>query len=325
MQRVVWLFSLLAACSAASSGTQGGVPSDAPSDGSDAGEGQGPDAAPVPAPGDGPDGMVPDGPDALGRDYRELGAANVSSSKKTFTAAACNFEYETFTPDAVASDVVLVIAPGFALAAGLGSTREALTPLAQHLASWGIVTHTVKLCTNGGGIDHAKNGAAIAEFGETLGGTRVVYAGFSAGGLGAMIAASQANNTLAYFALDAVDKDGLARAALDAIDAPTYALVGEPSSCNSDGNMRAQYEGRSTRVVKINGAQHFIFEGSACEGIKCALCNGGGAAEATAVRALMAAAVLSTSGVDAGAQSWWQTESAEWKSLADQGLVSKIQ
>lgn len=328
MQRVVWLCGLLAACSATSSGNgREMVTNDPVTDDRDATTAQpGSDAAvnPPPVQNDDDAGPVNPGDAALSQDYRELGAAQVSSQKQMFSASACTFEYETFTPSKVASDVNVIIAPGFALADGLGSSREALTPLAQHIASWGVVAHTVKLCTNGASIDHAGNGAAIANFGESLGG-QVIYAGFSAGGLGSMIAASQAKNTLAYFALDAVDKDDLARAALDALKAPVYALVGEPSSCNSDSNMRAQYEGRSIRVVKVEGAQHFIFEGSACEGFKCALCDGGGAAEATAVRALMSSFVLGTIGVDPAALRWWETGSPEWKSLADQGLISSVQ
>lgn len=331
MQRVVWLCGLLAACSAASSGKERSVvpmnPVDTDGDAGTAPPSQTPDGAMNPDPMDGDDDGGPiDSDDAtLSQDYRQLGATKVTSKKQMFAGSDCSFEYETFTPGEVASDVQVIIAPGFALAEGLGSSREALTPLAQHLASWGLVTHTVKLCTNGGSINHAGNGAAIAEFGEKLGGKRVIYAGFSAGGLGSMIAASQAKNTLAYFGLDAVDKDDLASAALDELKVPVYALVGEPSSCNSDANMRAQYEGRDIRVVKVEGAQHFIFEGSACEGIKCVACNGGGAEEATAVRALMSAFVVGTAGLDKGAFRWWQTDSDEWKVLADQGLISSIQ
>jgi hypothetical protein len=60
----------------------------------------------------------------------------------------------------------------------------------------------------------------------------VVYAGFSAGGLATLIAAST-SNAKAWLALDAVDANFLAAPALDAIDAPLHAMVSEPSSCNT--------------------------------------------------------------------------------------------
>ncbi len=271
--------------------------------------------------GDGKDGAPPVPPGELGPDYRELGSLAVTQKMDSFTGDTCTFAYESFTPASTRTEAAVVIAPGFALFPGAGSSREALQTLAKHVASWGVTTLTVDLCTNGGSIDHAKNGAAIAEFGAKVGGERVVYAGFSAGGLGSLLAAAQATNTEAFLALDAVDTNDLAKGALDALTKPIYAMAGEPSMCNSDGNMLAQYKGRMLRVVKVNKAQHFTFEGAPCQGFKCSLCPGGGEVEAAAIRALATSYVLGITGVEANALSWWQEGSAGFTALMADGVV----
>lgn len=140
-----------------------------------------------------------------------------------------------------------------------------------------------------------------------------------------MYAASQASNTAAYLALDAVDRDKLATAALDAIKKPIYALTGEPSSCNDQSNMLPQYSGRTVPVLKVNKAQHFNFEGTACEGLKCLPCPGGSEVEASAIRALATAAIMGLSGADANALSWWEEDSAGFKALAEGGVVTRTQ
>jgi pimeloyl-ACP methyl ester carboxylesterase len=223
--------------------------------------------------------------------HSTMAACPTSRAEETSgsVAAGCTLQVGTFTPAVARADAAVVIAPGFAIGPGLGSSRDALDTLGEHLASWGLVTHTVSLCTNGGSIDHVRNDEALAAFGALLE-VPVLYAGFSAGGLAAMLAAARAADAEALLALDAVDTGELAAGALDALEVPVHALVGEPSSCNSDGNMLAVYRGRAARVLKVNMAQHFIFEGAACQGFKCALCSGGGEREAEVVRALATAA-----------------------------------
>ncbi len=292
-------------------------PTDKPPSNRDAGS----DAGRMVPPPKTPDGSVP--VEALGTDYRVKGAVSVTNTVKKFAGDTCSFDYESFTPATSGTEVSVVIAPGFA-AFGVGSSREALRTLATYIASWGIATHTVSLCTNGGGINHPKNGAAIAEFGAKVGGKRVIYAGFSAGGLDALLAAAQATNVEAVLALDAVDSD-LAKAALDTIKKPVYAMAGEPSMCNSQENMLAQYKGRMLRVLKVNNADHFTFEGTPCEGVECRICPKGGEPEAVAIRALAASFVVGITGLDANALSWWQEQSAGFTALSKNGVVSSIQ
>jgi hypothetical protein len=265
-----------------------------------------------------------DSPQPGGGDYRQRGELTVASSVETVQVTGCTLDVGTFTPARALADVAVLLTPGFAIGPGLGSSREALDALAEHIASWGLVTHTVSLCTNGGSIDHARNGAVLAAFGAGLG-RATLYGGFSAGGLAAMLAAAQAPEARGLLALDAVDTEDLARGALEALEVPVHALAGEPSGCNSDGNMLAQYRGRSVRVLKVNEAHHFIFEGAACEGLKCALCSGGGEPEAEAVRALATAFVLGASGAVPSALDWWRAGSAELAELTASGLVAEVQ
>jgi hypothetical protein len=218
-----------------------------------------------------------------------------------------------------------VIVPGFSLF-GIGSSRQNLETLARHVASWGVNTYTVSLCTNGPGIDHPRNGRVLAAFGASLG-KPIVYSGFSAGGLAAILATATATSPAAFLALDAVDANSLARAALEAITVPAYALSGEPSSCNSNVNMLPQYSGLPMRVLKVNRAQHFIFEGATCSGFRCFLCNGGTDKEASAVRALTTAFVLGVSGARPTAiEDWWEVGGAGFAELTAGGAsVSEVQ
>jgi pimeloyl-ACP methyl ester carboxylesterase len=258
-------------------------------------------------------------------DYRQPGSHSVTRKVSSFQGEVCTFETESFVPDQAETDQVVILAPGFAFGAGLGSTREAMSPLAEHFASWGITTYTVALCTNGPSIDHPRNGQAIAELGESVGANGAVYMGFSAGGLATMLAAAEAGNTRAYFALDAVDTDNLAAPALDALSVPRFALVGEGSSCNSTNNMLAAYQGKDVRAVRVIGAQHFIFEGDVCAGIKCLACDGGGAEQVEVVRAMSTAFLSHVLDLDAEALSWWDADGARFVELEKAGRVSTLQ
>jgi hypothetical protein len=64
----------------------------------------------------------------------------------------------------------------------------------------------------------------------------VLYAGFSAGGLAAYLAAGSDPRASAYLGLDAVDSGGLALARNADFRVPALFLMGEPSSCNAKNN-----------------------------------------------------------------------------------------
>ena len=93
----------------------------------------------------------------------------------------------------------------------------------------------------------------------------VIYAGFSAGGLSALLAMDSDPRAVAYLGLDPVDS-GLAMGARN-IEAPSLFLFGEPSSCNAASNMK-QFLPRTAIAFRIPYATHCDFQNpydTACE------------------------------------------------------------
>jgi pimeloyl-ACP methyl ester carboxylesterase len=88
-----------------------------------------------------------------------------------------------------------------------------------------------------------------------------VYAGFSAGGLAALIAATKDASASGVVALDLVEDGGLGARAARELDKPLIGLMGEPSACNADGNgMSVLAAARSSEVERVRGAGHCDFE-----------------------------------------------------------------
>lgn len=190
------------------------------------------------------------------------------------SAFGCTVEYELHRPSVAAGRVTVVLAHGFLRS--LASMRG----WAEHFASHGVPTAVVGFC-NSTPFDgrHDRNAAdlrAVADAVRAPGGG-VLYAGFSAGGLAALLAAyddpgAVANDpgAVALLGLDAVDSgrggrpgdgdQGLAGGATG-LTVPALFLAAEPSSCNAGGNMlpiAAQIA--SARVVRVPNATHCHFE-----------------------------------------------------------------
>jgi len=94
----------------------------------------------------------------------------------------------------------------------------------------------------------------------------VIYAGFSAGGLSALLAMDSDPRAVAYLGLDPVDSGGLAGGAQN-IEAPSLFLFGEPSSCNAASNME-QFLPPTAVALRIPYATHCDFQNPydmACE------------------------------------------------------------
>lgn len=89
----------------------------------------------------------------------------------------------------------------------------------------------------------------------------VVYAGFSAGGLAAYLAAHDDIETVAYLGFDAVDSGDLATGRGGGLSVPALFLLAEPSACNADGNFRPVLERYDADAVHpIADATHCHFE-----------------------------------------------------------------
>jgi hypothetical protein len=133
-----------------------------------------------------------------------------------------------------------------------------------------------------------------------------VYAGFSAGGLSAYLAAAADPRAIAYLGLDAVDSGGLALAAMPAFAVPALFVMGEPTSCNAKNNMVPAIPARDGLVaLRVRDALHCFFQDPwtrACENV-CGSVEPPEAGEriADTVRALATSWLLEQTGARPGA------------------------
>jgi hypothetical protein len=113
--------------------------------------------------------------------------------------------------------------------------------------------------------NHDKNAIDLSDLAAALfPGRARIYAGFSAGGLASLIAASTDPLASAYLGLDAVDSGGLAGpacASLVAKGIPALLIVGEPSRCNAGNNILAPWLSAGLpEPIRVLGAPHTAFE-----------------------------------------------------------------
>jgi pimeloyl-ACP methyl ester carboxylesterase len=137
-----------------------------------------------------------------------------------------------------------------------------LNHLAKALADDGIETACIKLkrstLWNG---NHTQNARDMVALRQSLGWQNVSYAGFSAGGLSALIAASEDPACGKLVLLDPVNSDELGKDAASKIRIPTLAILGQPGPGNAQRNaatMLAAIPG--CRIVEIPEATHCDFE-----------------------------------------------------------------
>ena len=94
---------------------------------------------------------------------------------------------------------------------------------------------------------------------EAFGG--VIYAGFSAGALAALVAARNDPSALGVVTLDLVDAQGIGERAAQGLDKPLIGLVGEPTNCNANENSSAVFAAmHQAQQLRIAGAGHCDFE-----------------------------------------------------------------
>jgi len=210
-------------------------------------------------------------------------------------------------------------------------TSAQMTGWAEHIASWGIEVVTPSLChAIIGDTDHTENGADMIRWNAALGGGPVVYAGHSAGGLAALIAASNDPDAIGLIGLDLTDADSLGSSASAMVTAPTFALAGMPSSCNSEGNGIAPMRAVSgAKVIRVTDADHCDFENET-DWLCTSFCNNTSASFSDAaiqqsVLGLMTAAAASTTGIDSDAtEMWWQAEGVFFNELRTAGALTPL-
>ena len=108
----------------------------------------------------------------------------------------------------------------------------------------------------------------MKELADMHGTTEVVYVGHSAGGLAAIIAASQDENAIGVLGLDATDTQGapgvpdfIGQGYAGNVTCPSFSVMGEPSSCNADNNGLSLFRMMDDyQVIQVTSADHCDFE-----------------------------------------------------------------
>jgi pimeloyl-ACP methyl ester carboxylesterase len=192
-----------------------------------------------------------------GADYRKRGPHSVTVLNGAFQPpASCRTTYSLYGPAGQKGSVLVVLAPGFT------RSRQTLRGWARHVASWGVTVATLDFChAQPWRIDYHKNGTDMAALAHHLRYEQAIYAGFSAGGLAAIIAGSFDKGTVAIFGLDPVDWRGRGTELAPKLTAPVYGLIGEPSPLNAWNNGTTIYRNApDSRLLKIREADHCMFE-----------------------------------------------------------------
>ena len=244
--------------------------------------------------------------------YGQLGGMSFSQSTEAIQTGGCTLDYTLYTPDTPASDVVVILSHGFMRA------ERHMVGWAAHMASWGLIVATPSLChASAFDSDHAQNGVDLQALANALApGQSVVYMGQSAGGLASTLAAIADPNAVGVLGLDPVDSGDLGLNAAATSGLPIHALIGEPSTCNTQNNSvpmllaAPQYQ-----LLGIPGADHCTFESPT--DIGCTLiCGGSGGALSEAqmheaVAALTTAFALWKTGADPSGSDYW-TPGGDW-------------
>jgi pimeloyl-ACP methyl ester carboxylesterase len=169
----------------------------------------------------------------------------------------CEVGYRVFAPQQHSGAPTVLIAHGFL------RNGDAMRGWAQAIAAAGMTAVTADLCVSAASDGRpADNAADLVALRRRLGADDVVYVGVSAGGLAALIAASQDREaTRGVLLLDPTNAGGQARSAAGRIDAPVAALVARPQVCNAwrniDGALRTL---RDATIVPMGRASHCDFE-----------------------------------------------------------------
>jgi len=172
------------------------------------------------------------------------------------SGTGCRLEHSLYRPRQHSSGDLVVLGHGFL------RSRKHMAGLALALAADGIPVATLDYC-NMRPWDgrHVQNGLDMIALARALGAEHVVYAGFSAGALAALVAARNDPHAAGVVTLDLVDAGGIGRRAARGLGKPLIGLAGEPSNCNAEGNARRVFaHGGNTSMTRIAGAGHCDFE-----------------------------------------------------------------
>ena len=259
-----------------------------------------------------------------GPDYRNQGKIPLESIEDKFTSTTgCEVAYTYYRPMVVSNDVLVLLGHGFM------RSKNKMAYLAQHLASWGLSVVNFEFCNSKlWAGNHDLNGADMVAVSQKLHQGKVIYVGFSAGGLAAMVAANLDKNTQALFGLDMVDHRELGKKIAPNLVVPFFGLIAAPSACNASNNGLVLYElVPQSNVIKVEDSSHCHFE-FPVDG-KCLFVCGKGEKRLSrqtiqqTIVGLTTAFLLWQTGIDANGETWWRDSKKNNKTLIDAGYIKK--
>jgi pimeloyl-ACP methyl ester carboxylesterase len=194
----------------------------------------------------------------------ELASLLAGSGPQAFTVEkgtrtgeyGCAVAYEVYRPAEPRTGTLVVLGHGFA------SSLRRMRGWAARWASFGVPTTVLSFCnTTPFAGRHDRNAEDMVALARALHDGPVLYAGFSAGGLAAYLAACEDPRTTAYLGLDAADNGGMALAKKADFRVPALFLMGEPSACNAKNNMIPTIPAREgVRALRLRNAVHGHFQ-----------------------------------------------------------------
>ena len=168
----------------------------------------------------------------------------------------CVVEYERYIPEEPQTETMILLAHGF---------KRKLSTMRGWAMRWselGISVVIPSLCRSSWFKGrHNQNADDLRALREQLEIDKVIYAGFSAGGLAAYLAALEDPATVAYLGLDPVDSGKLGINSDKSLTVPALVLFAKPSACNGRNNFLPVIEQLETGdLVRFDKATHCHFE-----------------------------------------------------------------
>lgn len=265
-------------------------------------------------------------------DFSQRGPHEIDIGTYTASVSNCqNINYTIYSPREISNSTIVVLGHGFARG------PDVMSGWAEHISSWGFDVILPTLCHYNilFGVDHEMNGLNMKELADLQSASKVIYAGHSAGGLAAIIAASHDNKTAGIVGLDATDTEGvpgvddyIGRDYAGSVYGFAYAIFGEASSCNANNNGIELFKMMNDyRLLRVSSADHCDFENPTnslctmnCENSIELFDN---AVIESAIITLGTAAVISLSDSSSDASLWWTNEGLDdW---IYSGLIQEIE
>lgn len=252
--------------------------------------------------------------------FREPGPFTFTTQDLTSAATSCpDQEVWVYTPDGGPGTDVVVVAHGF------GGRRGDMVGWGEHLASWGFTALVPSMChARPLDVDHRQNGLdLVALAADQAPGQVPWYVGYSAGGLAALVAATEDPAAGGHLGLDMVDAFGIGAGAAPSLAVPAADLFAEPSACNSRNNGVPLYDGQGVPTIGVPGADHCDWMNPplpACD-LVCAT----GPDEPRireAITTLATSWLLWQSGLEPGAAAWWTPGSEGYDTLLADGWIT---